>query len=130
MLESFLKSKQKGRNIRSGLSHLKSALSPARLAVRANGVAEVSGGEKSRGGAIPDRGLPVHENTKRPPKGGLFAYDWEDWMKRSFVSCKNDDTKGLLRKTARIVTKVLNLSVTPVPQLLKELPQHRLTLFF
>ena len=28
------------------------------------------------------------ENTERPPFGSLFAYDWEDWMKRSFVSCK------------------------------------------
>ena len=27
-------------------------------------------------------------HTKRPSFDGLFVYDWEDWMKRSFVSCK------------------------------------------
>ena len=40
---------------------------------------------------------------------GPVSYFLEDWMKRSFVSCKYYDTQELLNKPARIVTKVLNL---------------------
>ena len=40
----------------------------------------------------------------------LFLYVLEDWMKRSFVSCKYYDTQELLSKPAEIIKKVLNLS--------------------
>ena len=42
---------------------------------------------------------------------GPVSYFLEDWMKRSFVSCKYYNTEELLNKTAQIVTKVLNLQI-------------------
>ena len=42
---------------------------------------------------------------------GPVSYFLEDWMKRSFVSCKYYDTRELLHKTGLIVTKVLNLQI-------------------
>ena len=55
-------------------------------------------------------GFFVKRQKQNQPKLVLLLYVLEDWMKRSFVSCKYYDTEKLLTKPPRIVTKVLNLA--------------------
>ncbi len=61
--------------------------------------------EKSSFGKEPS--FPAQRNRTSLPAGPV-PYSLEDWMKRSFVSCKYYFTKELLTKPASIVTKVLN----------------------
>ena len=58
---------------------------------------------------------PKGQSKRRKHQGGSRQLPApslaEDWMKRSFVSCKYYDTEELLSKPAQIVSKVLNPTV-------------------
>ena len=66
------------------------ALDGFQRAMRMSDIAEKKTEEKKVHGpdGFPSGPCFCGRHTKRPSFDGLFVYDWEDWMKRSFVSCK------------------------------------------